>query len=151
VRARDVASGTFWFLVGAFVTWSGWDLELGSVHDPGSGFVLFWIGVIMMGLSAAVIVLALRRAAGIEAPAWANVSWARVVGVLIALVAYAWLLERLGFIATTTVVMVFLFKAVEPQRWWVAVTGAVASAVIGYVVFKVWLGAQLPPGVFGLG
>ncbi len=153
MKSRDVASGAFWLLVGAFVTWSGWDLELGSMHDPGSGFILFWIGIAMMALSVAVVVLALAKRPGgpPEVSPWADVSWGRVIAVLVALVAYGWLLERLGFVLTTTIVMVFLFKAVEPQRWWIAAAGAVASAVVGYVVFKVWLGAQLPAGAFGIG
>lgn len=151
MTSRDVASGTFWLLVGAFVTWSGWDLELGSVHDPGSGFMLFWVGLIMIGFSLAVVAPALRSAAGPEEPLWAGARWSRVAFVLVALVVYAWLLPRLGFILTTMLVMLFLFKVVEPQRWWIAVAGAIASAMVAYVVFKVWLGAQLPAGLFDIG
>jgi hypothetical protein len=33
----------------------------------------------------------------------------------------------------------------------VAVGGAVASALIAYAVFHLWLGAQLPAGIFDLG
>jgi putative tricarboxylic transport membrane protein len=151
VKGRDVASGVIWLLVGAFVVWSGWDLELGSVHDPGSGFMFFWIGLIMVALSVAVLLPALRPAAGPHAAIWGAARWSRVGYVLVALIAYAWLLPRLGFILTTTLVMLFLFKVVEPQHWWVAATGAVVSALVAYVVFKVWLGAQLPAGVFDIG
>jgi putative tricarboxylic transport membrane protein len=154
VRRRDVGSGLFWLAVGAFVAWSGWDLELGSVNDPGSGFMLFWVGLIIAGLSAAVVVGGLRGAG--EAPAWAGADgtsararWSKVLLLLVALAVYAWLLPRAGFIVTTTVVMVALFKFVEPQRWSVAIAGAIASALIAYVVFKVWLGAQLPAGELG--
>ena len=148
MRRRDVGSGVFWLAVGAFVTWSGWDLELGSVTDPGSGFVLFWVGLIVMALSGAVAIAGARG--GAETPAWANARWSKVVLLLVALALYAWLLPRAGFIATTTLVMVALFKFVEPQRWSVAIAGAIASALIAYVVFKVWLGAQLPAGELGL-
>ena len=149
MKKRDAASGGFWLLVGAFVAWSGWDLELGSIHDPGSGFILFWVGLIMAALSAGVVIGAFGG--GVELPAWAGTRWPKVVFVLLALVAYAWLLPRAGFIVTTTVVLVFLFKVVEPQRWWVAVGGAVASALLAYLVFRVWLGAQLPAGMLGIG
>ncbi|MBI2316136.1 MAG: tripartite tricarboxylate transporter TctB family protein, partial [Betaproteobacteria bacterium] len=50
----------------------------------------------------------------------------------------------LGFVAATTLLLVFLFKVVEPQPWWIAVGGAVASTLVAWVVFHVWLGAQLP-------
>jgi hypothetical protein len=71
--------------------------------------------------------------------------------VLVALAAYAWALPRAGFLVTTAAVMLVLFKGIEPQRWWVAVAGAVLSAVVAFVVFKVWLGAQLPAGLFEIG
>ncbi len=144
----DVASSLFWLAVGAFVVWSGWDLELGSASDPGSGFLLFWTGLVMMVLAAIVLVNGLR---GRGTARWHGGRWDKIVVVVVALALYGWLLEWLGFVLSTALLLVFLFKVVEPQRWWVAVAGAVGSAVIGYVVFKVWLGAQLPAGVFGIG
>lgn len=151
MRRADIASSLFWMAVGAFVAWSGWDLELGTVSDPGSGFLLFWVGLIMIGLAAVVLVNTLREAAGAPQSPLAGARWRRVVLVLVALIAYGWALPRLGFILTTTAVLVFLFKAVEPQRWSVAIGGAVASALIAYLIFKVWLGAQLPAGFLDLG
>jgi putative tricarboxylic transport membrane protein len=149
VSRADVLSGLVWLLVGAGVAWGGWDLGLGALRDPGSGFLLFWIGLIMVALSLIVI------AAGLRAPtlgaAWSGTRWRNVAGVVAALVAYAWLLPRLGFLITTTALLVFLFKAIEPQRWWVAAAGAVATALVAYVVFKVWLGAQLPGGWLEIG
>jgi putative tricarboxylic transport membrane protein len=151
MRRADIASSLFWMAVGAFVAWSGWDLELGTVNDPGSGFLLFWLGLIMIGLAAAILVNALREAAGVPQALLAGARWRRVVLVLVALIAYGWALPRLGFIVTTTAVLIFLFKAVEPQRWSVAIGGAVASALSAYLIFKVWLGAQLPAGFLDLG
>jgi len=150
VNRADIASSLFWGAVGAYVCSAGWALELGSVRDPGSGFLLFWIGVIMVGLSLGIFAGALRRRAG-EGPQLAfGARWRRVVLVVAALFAYAWALGWLGFVATTVVLLVVLFKGVEPQRWSVALAGAVASALVAYAVFQLWLGAQLPAGVFEL-
>jgi putative tricarboxylic transport membrane protein len=152
VRAADVLSALVWLALGAGVAWAGWDLDLGSLRDPGSGFLLFWVGVVMMGLALCVLGGALRARAGPGLAAlWTGTRWPKVVGVLVALVAYGYALPRLGFLAATTLVMVFLFKAVEPQRWSVAIGGAVASALVAWVVFRLWLGTQLPAGLFELG
>jgi putative tricarboxylic transport membrane protein len=148
VNRADVATSLFWLAVGAFIVWSGWDLELGSASDPGSGFLLFWTGLVMVVLSAVVLVGALR---GQGTTRWVGGRWGKIVLVVAALALYGWLLEWLGFVLTTALLLLFLFKVVEPQRWWVAAAGALGSAVLGYVVFKVWLGAQLPAGVFGIG
>jgi putative tricarboxylic transport membrane protein len=151
VHRADLGSAVFWMAVGAAVAYAGYDLGLGSVQDPGAGFILFWVGLGMLALAVAVLVAALAAPpAGAEAPP-AGGRRSKVALVLLALVVYAYALPHLGFVLTTTMVLVFLFKVVEPQRWSVAIGGALASAVIAYVLFKVWLGAQLPPGPFGLG
>lgn len=146
----DVLSALVWLLIGAGVAWAGLDLGLGVLHDPGPGFMLFWVGLVMAALAVAVGVRGLRPGAVPEAR-WAGVRWTKLVGVTAALVAYGWLLPRLGFLLTTALLLIYLFKTIEPQRWSVAVAGAVASALVAYLVFKVWLGAQLPAGALGIG
>ena len=151
MNRADVASSLLWAGVGAYVCYAGWDLELGSVHDPGSGFMLFWVGVVILLLAAIVLVGAVRRKPDTGPHMVWSDRWKKVAMVVAALVAYAWVLSWLGFIGTTFVLLVVLFKFVEPQRWWVALGGAVASTLVAYAVFHLWLGAPLPPGVFELG
>jgi uncharacterized BrkB/YihY/UPF0761 family membrane protein len=56
---------------------------------------------------------------------------------------------HLGFILSTVLLLLFLFKAVEPQKWSWAVLGAVISTLTAYGVFQLWLGTQLPRGFLG--
>lgn len=151
MNRADVASSLLWAAVGAYVCYAGWELELGSVSDPGSGFMIFWVGVIMLVLAGIVFVGAVRRPPGTGPQMKWGDRWKKVLMVVAALVAYTWVLSWLGFIVTTFVLLVVLFKFVEPQRWSVAIGGAVASALIAYAVFHLWLGAPLPPGVFEIG
>ena len=151
MNRADVASSLVWLGVGAYVCYAGWELELGAVNDPGSGFMIFWVGVVMLLLASIVLVGALRRRPGMGPQMVWGDRWQKVVMVVAVLIAYAWVLTWLGFIGTTFVLLVVLFKFVEPQRWSVALGGAVASALIAYAVFHLWLGASLPPGVFELG
>jgi uncharacterized membrane protein len=80
---------------------------------------------------------------------WAGIAFKRVLPVLSVLFIYAYLLTPLGFIPATILLLVFLFKAVEPQRWSWAILGAVASTLAAYCVFQLWLQCQLPPGLLG--
>ncbi len=153
MKSRDSFSSLFWLAIGAGVCYGGYDLELGTLRDPGSGFMFFWVGVIMMGLSLSIFVRALREkqeASEIKS-IWSGVQWQKIVAVLIALFLYAYSFEILGFIPGTILLLVFLFKAIEPQRWSMAILGAVVSSLAAYVVFQVWLGCQLPKGLLSLG
>jgi putative tricarboxylic transport membrane protein len=60
VKKKDILSSLFWMAVGLGVCYGGYDLELGTLRDPGSGFMFFWVGLIMIGLSLAVLVKAVR-------------------------------------------------------------------------------------------
>jgi len=128
-------------------------LNLGTLHDPGSGFIFFWVGVIMVGLSLIILLRAIRleRKAGELKSLWSEVRWKKIISVLLALFVYAYAFTSLGFILSTFLLLIFLFKAVEPQKWSVAIMGAILSALIGYGVFQLWLGSQLPKGLLNIG
>jgi putative tricarboxylic transport membrane protein len=151
VKKKDILSSLFWLAVGSGVCYGGYDLELGTLRDPGSGFMFFWVGIIMIGLSLAVLVKAVRmkpdqKGAGLLR---GEVRWAKILSVLAVLVLYAYVFPHLGFILSTVLLLLFLFKAVEPQKWSWAVLGAVISTLTAYGVFQLWLGTQLPRGFLG--
>jgi putative tricarboxylic transport membrane protein len=150
---RDIVSSLFWMVLGLGVCYGGWDLDLGTLHDPGSGFMFFWVGLFMVGLALSIFVQGLRQ--GGESPGilavFSGLRWPKVIYVLIALSLYAYAFSLLGFILATVLLLIFLFKAIEPQRWSVAILGAVASSIAAYLVFQVWLGSQLPKGLLGIG
>jgi putative tricarboxylic transport membrane protein len=153
MKNRDFFSSLFWLIIGAGVCYAGYDLELGTLHDPGSGFIFFWVGIIMVGLSLVVMVPALREKnkAGEMKVIWSKLQWKKIVSVLVALFLYGYFFQTLGFILSTVLLLIFLFKAVEPQRWSVAILGAILSSLVAYMVFQVWLGSQLPRGLLGIG
>ncbi len=153
VKRRDLLSSLFWMAMGMGICYGGYDLELGTLHDPGSGFMFFWVGIIMMGLSAIILVRAVQMKAPEGRPSLLgpNIRWKKILAVLAGLFLYAYFFTSLGFIVTTGLLLLFLFKAVEPQKWSWAVLGAIVSTLTAYGVFQLWLGSQLPRGILGIG
>ena len=151
MRIKDIISSLFWAAMGIGICCGGYDLGLGSLNDPGGGFMFFWVGVIMFGLSCSIFIRAAKEKAvvGEVTSVWAGISLTKIAAVLVALFIYAYLLTPLGFIPTTILLLIFLFKAVEPQRWSWAIIGAVISTLVAYSVFQLWLQCQLPPGLLG--
>jgi hypothetical protein len=64
-------------------------------------------------------------------------------------VAYFLLLEYLGFVVVSFLLMLFLFLWVGRQRWFVAFLSAAACIGLAYLLFDVLLKSNLPRGVFG--
>ena len=151
-RAADTLAALFWLLIAVGITASGWELRLGRLNDPGSGFMIFWIGVAMTALSLGALALALRQPAqaGLRG-LWAGLRWRHVPYVAVLLATYAWLLPLVGFPILTIVLLLILFKTIEPQRWSVAIIGALAATGVTWLVFGRWLGTQLPTGTLWAG
>ena len=131
----------------------GYKLDLGTLHEPGSGFIFFWVGLIMAGLSVGILAGALRKAAGPgEFKAmWTQIRWGKTLMVVGSLFLYGLVFTYLGFILSTFLLLLFLFKAIEPQKWYVAISGSIISTLTAYGVFQLWLGSQLPRGLLGIG
>ncbi|MEW6188067.1 MAG: tripartite tricarboxylate transporter TctB family protein [Thermodesulfobacteriota bacterium] len=154
MKNRDIISSLFWMALGLGVCYGGYKLEIGTLNDPGSGFMFFWLGIIMLGLAISILVKALKQTAvtgELKKVFWTDIRLSKIIAVLIALVLYAYFYLFLGFLLSTLILMIFLFKVVEPQTWLKAVLGAILATGSAYVIFYLWLGSQLPKGLLGIG
>jgi hypothetical protein len=78
------------------------------------------------------------------------VRWQKVLIVLGGLSLYIYFFNVLGFIVSTFLLMMFLFKAVEPTKWWVAIASSIITIIFSYLVFEIWLQVPFPRGVLGI-
>ncbi len=147
MRTGESLAAVFWLAIALGVAWSGADLGLGSLRDPGSGFMIFWIGAVMTGLSLAALAAAVRQPAGTAlAYLWHDTRWWLVPYVVVLLAVYAWIMPWLGFFATTVLFLFVLFMTIDRQGWLAPPIGAVLITAAAYIVFHRWLGTQLPAG-----
>ena len=137
--------------LGAFVVWAARDLGLGTINDPGSGFVLFYTGLLMCLFAGTIIYAALTEGGSTVRSLWAGASWAKPVIIIIALTVYAFVLEPLGVLLTTSPLMLILLRAVEPVAWRLAVPIGFCAPIIVWAVLKHALRIQLPSGMFAIG
>lgn len=146
VRRAEFWGGLFWLAFGAFVTWQGWLLELGTLREPGSGFVFFWLGL-MISVFAVVIALDGVRGQGpLLADLWHGARWRNVLMVILALIAFGFLFEGLGFVLCSLALLLFLMTFVDPVKPVLSIPISVVAAVgVWYVLEKVLL-VQLPKG-----
>jgi putative tricarboxylic transport membrane protein len=152
MKTADTLAALFWLAIAAAITASGWNLRVGTIADPGSGFMIFWVGAAMTVLCLGALALALRQPRTQRlADLWAGLRWHHVPYVAALLALYAWLLPALGFPLVTVALLLILFKTIEPQGWIAAVIGAATITAITYLVFARLLGTQLPVGTVWAG
>lgn len=149
---NDQVSSSLWFFGGVAVCLGSIQYNLGTPASPDSGFMPFLTGVTLCFLSGVGFILATIRKG--QGEGWSSVlqgfRWKNAVVILISLLAYALLLVPLGFFICTTLFIAFLLRAIVPQRWPAVIGGALVTATVSYLIFEVWLKAQLPKGPFGI-
>jgi hypothetical protein len=134
----------------AGIAWHAVGRGLGGMGSPGPGVVVVWTSAFLGALALRMMVKGLRTT-GVVTPFWKGFAWGKVVGVTLALVAYALLLERAGYLVTTGLFAAYLFALLADtrRRWWLILVGAVATAVLTYLIFDRAFSVQLPKGPFG--
>jgi len=147
----DRTSSLVWLAFSLLICIESFRLPLGSVREPGPGFLPLLVGVILAGLSA-ICFLQGRRvpSAGPKGVWYPAERWKNLIWVLFSLFAYALLLDILGFLITTFLFLVCLFRfGMETQRWTRSLAGSAIASVSCYAVFELWLRTQLPKGILG--
>lgn len=146
----DQVSSLFWLIFSVAVVYASYRMGLGSLNKPGPGFLPFWAGVILFGLAVLVFIqnkfIQQTKEKIPLTELWSGMRWRKPIYILIALFAYELTFTYFGFILTTMVLLIFLFRGIEPTKWVWAITGAVLASVASFVLFGVWLQVQLPRG-----
>jgi putative tricarboxylic transport membrane protein len=146
VRRAEFWGGLFWLAFGAFVTWQGWLLELGTLREPGSGFVFFWLGLMISVFAVVIALNGVRGKGPLLSDLWHGARWRNVLMVILALVAFGFLFEGLGFVLCSLALLLFLMTVVDPVKPVLSIPISVVAAVgVWYVLEKVLL-VQLPKG-----
>ena len=150
MKNNDQRSSLIWCVIGLAIALYSGKYGLGMLSSPGPGFVPFLAGLAIGGLSLVVFFQQWREGKKEKLKdLWAKRDWPTMLKVMGALALYAVFLKSLGFLLTTFFLIVYLFRIIEPMTWKKVLIGAFLTAFGSYVVFEVWLEAQLPAGIFG--
>jgi putative tricarboxylic transport membrane protein len=147
----ELWGGLIGLALGAFVVWSGLKLKLGTVNDPGAGFVLFYTGILICLFAVSIIIAALTEGGPTFGSRWENARWTKPVIIIACLIAFSFSLNTFGFLLSSIPLMLLLLRVVDPVRWPLAVPIAVLVPLGMWWVLKRLLLIQLPSGIFEIG
>ncbi len=150
MKNNDQRSSLFWLAVGLTVAFFSRKYGLGGLSSPGPGFLPFLTGLAIAGLALVVFLQQFPKKDREKfQDLWRQGNWPSMLMVLGALVLYAFLFNLLGFLLDTFWLIAFLLRVMQPISWIKCLAGAVVAAGGAYLIFEVWLKAQLPAGFLG--
>jgi len=133
---------------GLYIAFEGYRLELGTLRAPKPGFLVFWGGIALSILSLVLFIQTLLPQETEKTTLWGKtLQWRKVLKLTASLFFYAIVLRWLGFLLSTFLLLLYLLKGLEPQRWRVALILSIVATVLCYLVFGVFLELRFPEGI----
>jgi putative tricarboxylic transport membrane protein len=150
MRNTDQSSSLFWLVVAIGIVLLSMRYGVGTLHEPGPGFITFFAGAILIVLSLALFFSNFRDRADRSSlwSLWAGLETGKVLYVILLLVAYIFLLKPVGFLISTFLLLVLLFRVKGSYRLKTVLLISLLVTAGSYLVFEIWLKAQLPKGIF---
>lgn len=130
-------------LLAGVVVWQAVSMPAGTVSLPGPGMVPAALGV-LLGLSVlALLPSCLRPGAGRDD----RIAFGdrRIAAAVLYLLGAGFLLERAGFVLTSTLFLFATLWTLSPLGWWRSLTAAAVASGLAAYLFGNLLGVSLPP------
>lgn len=150
MKKYDQISSLVWLLFAIIISIESIRLPLGSFRNPDAGFLPLGMGIILGILSGMNFLKScLNKTQGARESWYSKEKWPKLILILVALFSYSICLEIVGFLVSTFFLLLFLLRAIEPQRWIVTMGFSTLSSFAIYIIFEVLLRVQLPRGIWG--
>lgn len=151
-KKSALQEGFIWIILGIVLFIGSIKLGLGTLHQPGSGFLPSLTGgsLVLLGLILILYKIYIEQTKkksefiGISATKFGK----KRVYSFVALCMYALLLETLGFIIATLLLLFFLFKIMNPRKWLNPILISFITVILSYLIFYSWLRINFPKGIF---
>ena len=137
---RELKSGLFFFGLSLLALWESLRAGLGTLKEPGSGFLSFCAGVALTAFSVVLIGRGWQKRDSLKAPS------RRVLLAMFSLFVFSLVLEILGFFVATFFLVAILLQIGEARRWWIQVGMSALMTFLVYLVFGILLHVHFPQG-----
>jgi len=140
----EAIGSLFWLAVGLFFAVGGFLLKLGTLRNPGPGFLPLMMASLLIAFSLFLLVRGLVEPGKVLK----GVQWKPQSVLVVSVLIYGVLLGFMGFLLSTFVLMFVLFALFfeGKRRMPRALFYAATTAVIGWLVFSVALKVPFPRG-----
>jgi putative tricarboxylic transport membrane protein len=144
--------GLFWLLFGCAAAYGGLDIGLGTMEEPGSGFLTFVAGSFVALMAILVVIQSFSGDAEAQARVsdlWKGAMWWRAVAISGLILLFIFSFETIGFFVCSFLLLVIIMRWLEGLEWTMCLIVPTIATVTTYLVFKKMMNISLPAGIFG--
>ena len=148
---HDRKSAFFFVVLGAAICVESIRLGPGSFSNPGPGLLPLGCGLILGFLGVVQISFSVKGFIGVQTLLWQpGTRWRRVISIPASLIAYAFLLNILGFHLVTFFWTAFMCRGVGGMRWRATLIASLATTFLSTLLFEYFLSVRFPKGILNV-
>lgn len=149
MRAYDRASAVFWLFFSVAVLIQSIRMGVGTLSNPGMGFMACGASGIMVLLSLILLLQSFQGGKVREESArpFTGLLLGRVVGFMIAVLLYILFLPSLGYLVATFLLMDCLLLMVGRRNWILLIIFPALTSLVSYYVFAKLFQCPFPAGI----
>jgi len=141
----DRTAALFFLVFSLFVCQQSVVIGVGTLSEPGPGLLAFGAGAGLGGLAFLLLIQSIfSKEKRSEAVPAIGLRKGRFMLICLSLFVYTMAVNWLGFLPSTFVFVIFVFRMVESEKWWRTILEAVLITIGNYLIFVGWLGLGLP-------
>lgn len=149
MKRTYVIANIFWLVLAAAACIESWRYNVGSLHNPGPGFLPFYTSILLGCLALISLLQTLKAASSPASEVWGGINFGKLGLLLGTLFLYVVLFDLLGFLLATFLLLLVLFRIGESYGWKTVLASALLTTAAVYCVFVVLLESRLPRGFLG--
>ena len=133
-----------------FVGFESRKYPLGTLDNPGPGFLPLLLAIAMAAMAIALTVKVWRpRTAEVRSPFWPQrAGLFKVALAFSAILLFTVLLDIVGYMVNIFFLFLLLLRPIGRQKWAWSITISAGAMVVAYLLFDKWLMIPLPRGIW---
>jgi cellulose synthase/poly-beta-1,6-N-acetylglucosamine synthase-like glycosyltransferase len=143
-------SSVLFLLFGALIIFESRKHSMGTLDNPGPGFLPFLLGLSIGLMSLGLMIKAWKRVKTEDPiPSWPDGGGLiKVSLIFIVVLLFTVFLERTGYIINIFLLFLILLKPVGKQKWPRTLLISIVATLVSYLLFDLWLMLPLPRGIW---
>lgn len=150
MKFYDRLSALFWLAFSVAIFVHSLRIGMGTLYNPGMGFIAFGASGIMGILSIILFFQSMMadNETKVAVSPFADLLLLRISSVLAVILLYIFFLKPLGYLIDTFLLMTSLFIIVGLRRWWQVIPSSALVSLATYYLFYKIFNCPFPSGLF---
>jgi putative tricarboxylic transport membrane protein len=145
---NDLVGAGVFFAIGVIGLLYSYHITRGTISNPGAGFLPFYLSLILVLLSLLLFFKSFKfQRGGNNERIKIATRWKRLISAFVGLLLYACVIQRVGFVISSFLILILLLRFVEERSWRLTLLLSLVFPCVFYFFSVTYLQIPLPKGI----